>query len=77
MTDRTKLETLFEQVVDNLTTQVKSPDCPAGVLAVARAILKDNGIEARRTNANPLGALADSLPTFDRDDADDLDNIQH
>ncbi len=77
MTARKNLEQMLEDLTKTLGELVKEKDCPAGVFSVARQLLKDNGIEARRTKDNPLGALANSLPTFDREDADDLDNIQH
>lgn len=69
--DEQKLEGMMGDLIDTLTAQVKTKDCPASVLNVARQLLKDQGIEARRTKKSPLGNLAESLPTFDKDAGED------
>jgi hypothetical protein len=72
MSDQKKLEGLMTTLIETLVEAVKNPECGAPILNVARQLLKDQGVEVRRTKSNPLGSLADALPTFDQDDAEEL-----
>lgn len=65
------LESLFTDLVTQLSTRIKSGEADASTLNVARALLKDNGIQARPSAGSPLGELAGSLPSF-TDDEDEL-----
>lgn len=67
---RKTLEDILEAAATTLLEQVKAKDCPASTLAAAIKLLKDNGIEARASKGSPLGNLAASLPTFDKDEQD-------
>jgi hypothetical protein len=57
-----RLEALHGALVDALLARVKSGEATAADLAVARQLLKDNGIDAIPTEASPLARLRDSLP---------------
>lgn len=56
-----------ETVVDGETVKTVKKRASPALLNVARQMLKDNGIEAKRTPANPIGRLADALPTVEED----------
>lgn len=73
MTDQTtKLEDVLDNLIETLNMKVKSDDCDASTLNVARQLLKDNGIQARTGKGTPLGKLADNLPSFARDETEPL-----
>jgi hypothetical protein len=63
------LEELHSITVRALIDKVKSGEATAADLNVARAMLKDNGIDAIPTDGTPLDDLTKSLPEFG-DDAD-------
>lgn len=81
--DSKTLNALFDALTDHLLDVVKNgEDAVVGeqvvkisvkpaTLAVARQLLKDNGIEARGVKNNPIGALADALPYASASDDDD------
>ena len=60
------LQDLFNAVADDLLRKIQSGDATAAELSVARAFLKDNGIDATPGQSEPLKNLVDSLP-FDVD----------
>tara|TARA_R100000700_G_C3125197_1_gene112599 strand:- start:266 stop:469 length:204 start_codon:yes stop_codon:yes gene_type:complete len=62
------LQDLFNAVADDLLRKIQSGDATAAELSVARAFLKDNGIDATPGQSEPLKNLVDSLP-FDVDAA--------
>ena len=53
---------LHEAVIKDLLRRVHEGTATAADLGVARAILKDNHINALPTQENPLGKLLESLP---------------
>jgi ABC-type Zn uptake system ZnuABC Zn-binding protein ZnuA len=64
------LGALHEAVATTLLAKVNSGEATAADLGAAIKFLKDNGIEAIATASNPLGKLADALPSFVDDDAE-------
>lgn len=48
-----------------LLQRIRSGEASSADLAVARALLKDNAVQAKPVKDSPLGNLADSIPTFD------------
>tara|TARA_Y100000593_G_scaffold90927_1_gene178471 strand:- start:275 stop:478 length:204 start_codon:yes stop_codon:yes gene_type:complete len=60
------LQDLFNAVADDLLRKIQSGEATAAELSVARAFLKDNGIDATPGQSEPLKNLVDSLP-FDVD----------
>lgn len=72
--DIEKLELLMSLSIDALIAKVRSGEATAADINVARAMLKDNGIQARGGKGSPLGTLAASLPTFDDEDRVELPN---
>lgn len=62
------LQDLFNAVADDLLRKIQSGEATAAELSVARAFLKDNGIDATPGQSEPLKNLVDSLP-FDVDAA--------
>jgi hypothetical protein len=63
----TILEELHNETVKALLERVKSGTATAADLNVARAMLKDNNIDAIPKDASPLNDLAKSLPFPDAD----------
>lgn len=57
-----KLQELHSLLAEQLLNKIKDPDVKASDLNVARQFLKDNGIDAVPTNANPLEELVKELP---------------
>ncbi len=43
-TNSTSLGSLLDDLADELSSQIKGPDCPAATLNVARQLLRDNGV---------------------------------
>lgn len=68
-----ELSELHAALAKALRTLVDSGEPNAAILNVARAFLKDNGIEAIPEKNDDLGAIRDSLPEFDDDD--DMDGM--
>jgi len=63
MTDTlTTLSDILDESAKLLLAKIKDGTATAADLNVARALLKDNGINAIPTKTNGLGGLADSLP---------------
>jgi hypothetical protein len=56
------LSSLHNAVAEELLRRVESGEANAADLNVARAFLKDNGIDAGIEQSNPLENLAKSLP---------------
>lgn len=56
------LQDLFNAVADDLLRKIQSGEATAAELSVARAFLKDNGIDATPGQSEPLKNLVDSLP---------------
>lgn len=48
-----------------LLARIRDKSATASDLAVARALLRDNAIQAKPVRDSPLGNLAASIPTFD------------
>jgi hypothetical protein len=65
-----KLELLLTLSIDQLIDKIRSGECDAATINVARALLKDNGIQARGGKGSPIGNLANSLPTFADEDGE-------
>lgn len=57
-----QLENLHGALAQALADKIKSGECTAAELAVARQFLKDNGIDSIPTQGNPLGNLKNILP---------------
>lgn len=69
--EKADLPQMLNDLVVTIHNRIKSGEADAATLNVARALLKDNGIQARAAKESPLGNLADSLPfTSAEDDAD-------
>lgn len=66
------LEELHMEVAKDLLKRVKSGEATPGEINAALKMLKDNGIEAIPTPENPLGQLAEQLPTFTDEEANEL-----
>lgn len=65
MTKRASDETfsaLHEALAQDLLNRIKSGQATAADLNVARAFLKDNGIDAVPTEGSPVGNLMTNLP---------------
>lgn len=56
------LENIHTALADTLLTRVRSGAATAADLNVARAFLKDNGVEGNLDNNQPLRELAAELP---------------
>lgn len=56
------LRDLYNAVADELLRKIQSGEASAAELNVARAFLKDNGIDATPGQSKPLANLAESLP---------------
>lgn len=70
-TDQKNLEDLYDAQVKAMQAALDEGDTPAATLAVIAKFLKDAGVQAKPVRGSALGNLANSLPTFDGDDADD------
>lgn len=66
------LEELHIETAKDLLKRIKSGEATPGEISAALKMLKDNGIEAIPTPENPLGQLADSLPQFTDEEANEL-----
>lgn len=66
------LEALHGVVVEDLLRKIRSGEATAADLSVARAMLKDNGVDAIATEGSGIGKLAEQLP-FTTDDSEDGD----
>ncbi len=65
MTNRASSETfdaLHEALASDLLARIKAGTATAADLNVARAFLKDNGIDAIPTPGSPLDSLVSTLP---------------
>ena len=61
-------EVLHTALAKALLERIKSGDCTAADLSVARQFLKDNGIDTLLRNPeSPVGRLTDALPFKDPD----------
>ena len=60
--DEKTLQDLHNAVADELLNRILSGECQAADLNVARAFLKDNGIDAGAAQSEPLANLAKILP---------------
>mgnify|MGYP003133412043 CR=1 FL=1 len=56
------LEELHREVAQDLLNKIKTGEATAAELSVARAFLKDNGIDSTLGASEPLNDLAKSLP---------------
>lgn len=69
-----KLEEIFAKIHEalgqELLDRIESGEATASELSVARQFLNDNNITGIKTENNPLGQLADTLPAFEDADAE-------
>tara|TARA_R100001443_G_scaffold16974_1_gene27434 strand:- start:122 stop:328 length:207 start_codon:yes stop_codon:yes gene_type:complete len=56
------LEKLHKHLAEDLLHKIQSGEATAAELSVARAFLKDNGIDATLEASEPLNNLAKTLP---------------
>jgi len=56
------LEELHKHLAEDLLHKIRSGEATAAELSVARAFLKDNGIDAIMEASEPLNNLAKTLP---------------
>lgn len=56
---------LHEELANELLQRVRSGEATASELSVVRQFLNDNNVSGVPTEDNPLGQLADVLPSFD------------
>ena len=66
---REVLERLHESLVKELLARIESGTATPGDLGVARAMLKDNGVDCIAVPESPLARLALTMP-FDDDKMD-------
>lgn len=62
---RDTLGTIQTEMATLLLKRIKDGTATAADLAVARALLRDNSVQAKPVKDSPLGNLAKSIPTFD------------
>lgn len=68
MTDQSFRDTLGNiqgEMADLLLSRIRDKTATASDLAVARALLRDNAIQAKPVKDSPLGNLSKAIPTFD------------
>lgn len=68
MSDETFRHTLGDiqsEMADLLLRRIRSGEATASDLAVARALLRDNAVQAKPVKDSPLGNLSKEIPTFD------------
>ena len=66
------LGALHEAVATYLQLKIESGEATAGDISAAIKFLKDNGIEAITTKNNRLTELAESLPSFDDPETEEV-----
>lgn len=69
------LGSLHDAVANDLLRRVLSGEASPAELNAAIKFLQTNGIEAKLTDENALGKLAQALPTFEDDDTIEGDYI--
>lgn len=62
---RDTLGSIQTKMAQLLLKRIESGEATAADLAVARALLRDNAVQAKPIKDSPLGNLAASIPTFD------------
>lgn len=68
MSDQSFRDTLGNiqgEMAELLLARIRDKTATASDLAVARALLRDNSVQAKPVKDSPLGNLAGSIPTFD------------
>ena len=65
MTDNPKLTKLQDGMIVLLLRRIEDGSASASDLAVARALLKDNGITAVPAQGSPMGNLKDYVSEYD------------
>lgn len=66
MTDLTAvLGDIQTEMANLLLKRIQDGSATASDLSVARALLRDNAIQAKPVKGSPLGNLAKEIPTFD------------
>lgn len=61
------LNPMLSEMATLLRNRIKEGTATAADLAVARQLLRDNGVTAIPVKASPLGRLVDEMPTFEGD----------
>lgn len=62
---RDTLGSIQTKMAQLLLKRIETGEATAADLAVARALLRDNSVQAKPVKDSPLGNLAASIPTFD------------
>lgn len=62
---RDTLGTIQTGMAKLLLKRIEDGTATASDLAVARALLRDNSVQAKPVKESPLGNLASAIPTFD------------
>lgn len=62
---RDTLGNIQSEMAALLLARIRSGAATASDLAVARALLRDNAIQAKPVKDSPLGNLSKEIPTFD------------
>jgi len=66
------LRAIHDEIAQDLLRRIQSGQATAAELREARQFLKDNGIDCIPTEASPLLKLADSMPNFTEDEAEEV-----
>lgn len=65
MADNTKLDQLQDGMINLLLKRIADGSASASDLAVARSLLRDNGITAVPAKGSPMGNLKDYVSEYD------------
>lgn len=62
---RDALGNIQSEMANLLLERIRDKTATASDLAVARALLRDNAVQAKPVRDSPLGNLSKEIPTFD------------